>query len=80
MIDLRVTDCNKAEDEEGYVDFITLSNEQWGMVKAVINAIKAEKESHFEEGYRCCQDFAEAKMRELGIDYTQIFTCDKQNN
>ena len=39
MIDLKITDLSKTE-EEGNVDFISLTNEQWSMIKTNIELIK----------------------------------------
>lgn len=39
MFDLRITDLSKTE-EEGNIDFIALTNEQWAMIKTNIDMLK----------------------------------------
>ena len=39
MFDLRITDLSKTE-EEGNIDFIALTNEQWAMIKTNIEMLK----------------------------------------
>ncbi|MCQ2087953.1 MAG: hypothetical protein MJZ37_07855 [Bacilli bacterium] len=47
MFDLRVIDLSKTEDEDGYVDFIALTIEQWALTKSFIKEIKDNERCEF---------------------------------